>query len=142
MTRTNPSGGRFGDVALAILALAVLALSGCAERAQPPPSTPEVSTIEIRSERVVLTKETPGRTCARMVAEIRPQASGIIQERLFAEGAAVEAGDVLYKIAPETYEAAVANAEAAVAAATANYETALAAREAAKAALLEEPLFG
>lgn len=35
-----------------------------------------------------------------MTAEIRPQISGIVQQRLFTEGAAVKAGQPLYQIDP------------------------------------------
>ena len=74
--------------------------------------TPEVSVVTVKSRKVVLTSELPGRTSAYLVAEVRPQASGIIQERLFTEGADVEAGQVLYQIDPAPFKAAVANAEA------------------------------
>lgn len=125
-----------GHIAAMILALVGFSLTGCRDKEQPPPpAAPEVATVEIRPERVVLTRELPGRTCAHLVAEIRPQATGIIQERLFTEGAVVDANDVLYQIDPKTYEAAYANAEAAAASAKANHETALAARDVAKASL-------
>jgi len=73
---------------------------------------PEVSFVAVQLEKVVLTTELPGRTAAYRVAEIRPQVSGIIQKRLFTEGADVKAGDVLYQIDPAPFQAALDNAVA------------------------------
>src|SRR3546814_10600265 len=47
-----------------------------------------------------------------LVAEVRPQVSGIIEERLFQEGREVAAGDPLYRIASASYRAAHASAAA------------------------------
>jgi membrane fusion protein (multidrug efflux system) len=52
-----------------------------------------------------VTAELPGRTTASLVAEVRPQVSGIIKTRLYREGAEVKAGDILYEIDPSTYQA-------------------------------------
>jgi len=97
--------------------LAGLMLAGCSrERSGPPPAqVPEVAVTTVSTESVVLTTELPGRTSAFRVAEIRPQVSGILQKRLFAEGSDVEAGQVLYQIDPAPFEAALANARAALA---------------------------
>src|SRR5699024_11377173 len=46
------------------------------------------------------------------IAEVRPQVSGIIQKRLFAEGSEVKAGQQLYQIDPATYQATLKSAEA------------------------------
>src|SRR5690606_31049350 len=64
--------------------------------------------------------ELMGRTRARLVAEIRPQVTGIVRARLFEAGSHVKAGAVLYQIDPATFETAVANAEAGVRKAEAN----------------------
>lgn len=53
-------------------------------------------------------------------AEVRPQVSGILQQRLFEEGAAVDAGQQLYQINAERYQAAVQTAKANLAKAKAN----------------------
>ena len=99
-------------------------LAGCgrnAPSAGPPPRGPaEVGVVTVRQERVTLTKELPGRTSAYLMAEVRPQVGGIVQERLFTEGQDVKAGDILYKISPATYQAASASAKAALARAEAN----------------------
>jgi len=96
-------------------------LIGCG---QPSPaikqSPPEVAIVEVKTERVSITTELPGRTSAYLVAEVRPQVGGIIQKRLFVEGADVTSGEVLYQIDPATYQAAYASAKAALARAQAN----------------------
>ncbi|MFA6567149.1 MAG: efflux RND transporter periplasmic adaptor subunit [Victivallales bacterium] len=66
---------------------------------------PEVSILTVKTERVVLTTELPGRTTAYLVAEVRPQVGGIIQKRSFEEGAEVKEGDVLYQVDPSLYQA-------------------------------------
>lgn len=79
---------------------------------QQPPAAPAVSFITVQAQQIVLTDELPGRTSAYRTAEIRPQVSGVIQKRLFTEGADVKAGDVLYQIDPASFQAALDNAEA------------------------------
>lgn len=91
-----------------------VALMGC-KTAPPPKQIPEVSIQTIQPERVVLTTELPGRTSPFLVAEIRPQVSGLIQKRLFQEGSDVQAGNVLYQIDPAPYQAALDQANAALA---------------------------
>jgi len=61
---------------------------------------------------LALTTELPGRTSAYRIAEVRPQVSGIVQRRLFTEGAWVEQGQQLYQIDPAPYRAALMRAEA------------------------------
>jgi membrane fusion protein (multidrug efflux system) len=78
----------------------------------------------MQPERTVLTTELPGRTSAYLVAEIRPQVNGLIQSRLFQEGATVKAGDLLYQIDPAPYRAAHNQAKAALATAEAELVTA------------------
>ncbi len=74
----------------------------------------QVSVVTLRPQPVPFTASVPGRTVASAVAEIRPQANGIIQKRLFKEGSDVRAGDVLYQIDDRTYRAAVESAQAGV----------------------------
>ena len=98
-----------------------LITSGCgSKQAASPPANPEVATVTVNPESVVLTTELPGRTSAYFVAEIRPQVNGIVQERLFNEGSDVKAGSVLYRIDPAPYQAAYDNAVAALARSEAN----------------------
>ena len=114
---------RTTSIASVGILVASLLLSGCGKKqAQtgPPQGPPEVGVVEIKPERVALTTELSGRTSAHMVAEVRPQVSGIIQKRVFTEGSDVKAGQLLYQIDPATYQAAYASARAALARAEAN----------------------
>jgi len=49
---------------------------------------------------------------AFQVSEVRPQVNGVIQRRLFREGAIVRQGQTLYQIDPSIYRAAAAQAQA------------------------------
>jgi len=112
-------------IAAAGFVLTGLLLSGCkSQTALPPAGPPEVATVTIRPERIVLTTELPGRTSAYLVAEIRPQVNGLLQKRLFQEGANVRQGDLLYQIDPTPYQAAYDQAKAALRTAEANVATA------------------
>jgi membrane fusion protein, multidrug efflux system len=84
------------------------------------PAAPEVAVVTVQPRQVALTTELAGRTSAFQVAEVRPQVSGILKERLFREGSTVAAGARLYRIDPATYEAEVERAQAALARAEAN----------------------
>lgn len=95
-------------------AVALTTLVACGRGAPPPAQRPppEVGVLEMKPRPFQLVTELPGRTAAFRVAEVRPQVSGILQKRLFEEGSAVKAGQVLYQIDPAPYAAAVQRAEA------------------------------
>ncbi|NLN38288.1 MAG: efflux RND transporter periplasmic adaptor subunit [Smithella sp.] len=97
---------------LPFLFVLLATMSGCRENHGPMEMTPEVAVVTTKLEKVVMTTELPGRTSAWLVAEVRPQVSGIIQKRLFQEGAPVNAGQALFQIDPALFEAALARAEA------------------------------
>jgi membrane fusion protein (multidrug efflux system) len=100
---------------IAIVGILLLSLiSGCdrQQKSQSPAPIAEVSAVTVQPQQIMLTTELPGRTSARLVSEIRPQVSGIIQKRLFTEGVYVEAGQVLYQIDPAPFQAALDNANA------------------------------
>lgn len=94
--------------------LACFPAVGCDRGPQgsPVPIVPEVSTMPVKPRILMLTTELPGRTSAFRTAEIRPQVSGLIQKRLFAEGAEIKAGQALYQIDPAPFQAAVDSAAA------------------------------
>jgi membrane fusion protein (multidrug efflux system) len=91
--------------ALALLGAALLA--GCSGSHNPgggyPPAA--VKVVTLRAQAVTLTRELPGHTSAFLVAEVRPQVTGIVNRRLFTEGGAVKAGQVLYELDDRTYQA-------------------------------------
>ncbi|WP_448507019.1 efflux RND transporter periplasmic adaptor subunit [Immundisolibacter sp.] len=111
---------------LSLLAVTAMTLPACGPSAPPPAQRPpaDVGVIQIQPRRFELWTELPGRTSAYRVAEVRPQVSGILQKRLFEEGATVRSGQVLYQIDPAPYEAAVQRAAATLARARAGGEVA------------------
>jgi membrane fusion protein (multidrug efflux system) len=101
-----------------------LILGGCGEqKIGGPPPMPEVAVVTIQPKQVVITTELAGRTSANLVAEVRPQVSGIIQKRLFTEGSDVKAGQALFQIDPALYQVALNNAKAALARSEAQLST-------------------
>lgn len=110
-------------LAAAGLAAASAALPATAQEGGNTPPQP-VTVVTLEASDVTLTATLPGRVAASGVAEVRPQVSGIITERLFEEGGPVEAGDALYRIDSATYEAAKAAAEASLAQAEAQLASA------------------
>lgn len=86
---------------------------------------PEVETLLLVPEPVTLTRDLQGRTVAPEIAEIRPQVNGIVEKKLFTEGAMVKAGQPLFLLQKEVYQSALDQAQA-------NLQQAQAAREAAR----------
>lgn len=109
------------------LALATLPLlwGGCTQESKPAksPLQAEVGVYTVHSQSVTLTRELPGRTKATLSSEIRPQVGGIIQARLFEEGAYVKKDAVLYQIDPSVYQASFDEAKAALKNAEATLES-------------------
>lgn len=79
----------------------------------PPPAQVGVAVLE--SQPVTLTRELSGRTSPFLVAEVRPQVTGIVRQRLFTEGGLVKAGQPLYQLDDATYRADAASAQAGLA---------------------------
>ena len=96
------------------LSLFILVLLGGCSGGEPAPQaiTPTVSVISVKPQSQVLTTELAGRTQAFMVAQIRPQVGGIVQRRLFVEGADVKVGQALYQLDAASYTAALAQSQA------------------------------
>lgn len=130
--------------AIALALLTVFSLTACqpgednAEAAvnQQAPA-PAVDVVTLSEQAVTLTQSLPARTVALRKAEVRPQVNGIIEKRLFEEGAQVEAGQQLYQIEPALFEANLANARAELVRARAALKTAKA-REARYKNLLDD----
>jgi membrane fusion protein (multidrug efflux system) len=110
--------GKLG-ILFMLLSFLLLGCSGDQNKAGAKPA-PKVVVQAIKPQRVLINTELAGRVSAFQKAEVRPQVNGIVQQRLFVEGALVKAGDALYRIDPALYEAAVESAQAALAKAEAN----------------------
>jgi membrane fusion protein (multidrug efflux system) len=115
---------RFKMIAIAGVLVMGLLMTGCGKNSnavgKKTAAPPEVGIVVVDPQRVQMTTELSGRTSAYMIAEVRPQVGGIIQKRLFTEGADVKEGEVLYQIDPATYQAAYNSAKAALSKAEAN----------------------
>jgi membrane fusion protein (multidrug efflux system) len=113
---------------LASLALAASAgLTACSPSAAPAPAAPpapQVGVLTVQPRHVALKTILPGRTAPTLIAEVRPQVTGLVQARNFKEGAEVKAGAALYQLDPATYQAAFDSARAALARAEASRATA------------------
>lgn len=85
----------------------VLALASCKKQDAAPPAMPPpaVSYLPAAQETVEITREMPGRIDAIRVAEVRARVPGILLEKTFEEGAEVDAGAILFRIDPASFEA-------------------------------------
>ena len=108
-----PKGSSFIR-ALATATAAALLLAACGKDQGGAPPPPEVSIVTLKPRSVAIKDQLPGRTTAFRVAEVRPQVTGIVQKRLFAEGTEVKAGSQLFQIDSGSYRAALSSAEAAL----------------------------
>jgi membrane fusion protein (multidrug efflux system) len=103
-----PSAIRRGGL-LVLLSL-VAACSGGDNGPKRPP--PQVGFYIAQPSTVPLSVTLGGRTVAYETSEVRPQVNGLIQRRLFTEGAYVRAGQPLYQIDASLYRAAANQATA------------------------------
>ena len=112
------------------LVLGAVFLAGCgqgnggAAAAAGAPQAPAVTVITVQPESVPMVVELPGRTTPSLIAELRPQVTGILTQRAFNEGSEVKAGQVLYRIDAAPYQAAYDSARASLARAEANADAA------------------
>lgn len=101
---------------LSTIAVAVAGfLTACGGGEQGPgwPQGPAVVQVQPAATRAItLSEELPGRVEATRVAEVRARVAGIVLSRHFAEGSDVKAGQLLFRIDPAPYKAALARAKA------------------------------
>jgi membrane fusion protein (multidrug efflux system) len=90
---------------------AFVLVAACSKPAPAPPPTPQVGVVQVAEQPVTLSTELPGRITAVETSEVRPQISGVIRRRLFAEGSMVRAGQTLYEIEDAPYRAALGTAQ-------------------------------
>jgi RND family efflux transporter MFP subunit len=94
-------------VALAAAALIMVLLTGCgpAQAKQAGMRPPSVTVAHVEQQEIVEWDEFTGRTEAVEAVEVRPRASGHIQEVRFQSGQLVKKGDVLFVIDPRWHKA-------------------------------------
>ncbi|MGN1150340.1 MAG: efflux RND transporter periplasmic adaptor subunit [Sutterella sp.] len=92
----------------------VCCFSGCEQKTAElkTPSPLVVSTVTTAAGDEPKWQTFTGRTESSGAVEVRPQVSGVIKEVCFEEGTRVEKGDLLYRIDPAPFEAALRNSEA------------------------------
>lgn len=103
------------------LAFSLLFLTGCKDKAQQEQQAPEAAYVVIQTEEVAVINELSGRLESFRNSDVRARVAGVLEKRLFEEGADVKQGDRLFIIDPRSYEASVQNAKAALARAEANF---------------------
>lgn len=100
------------------LALMLMAgmLAACSRQGEEPQvaALPKVAVMTMAPQDVTLADILPGRVTAVRTADIRPQVTGVVQRRLFEQGARVEAGQVLYQINAAPFRAEQEMARAAL----------------------------
>ncbi|CAN5830143.1 efflux RND transporter periplasmic adaptor subunit [soil metagenome] len=103
---------------LAALSLPLLVLSACgkpdaAANAGGNMPPPEVNVVTVQARNLAMNFEYVGQTAGSRETEVRARISGILENRLYEEGARVKAGTVLFQIDPGTYQTQLASVEAA-----------------------------
>jgi membrane fusion protein (multidrug efflux system) len=96
------------------LTLLVLLPAACEKQQTPPAKRPAaaVTVVTLKTQSVTLSRQLPGRTNPFVVAEVRPQVTGIVKQRLFTEGSLVKAGQALYQLDDAIYRADYNSAKA------------------------------
>ncbi|MFM4873263.1 efflux RND transporter periplasmic adaptor subunit [Aeromonas sp. s11] len=105
---------RYAGALLAVIA--AFGLAGCdvAPQEQEAPAPPQVSVLTLTGRELVISEDLPARVAALRSADIRAQISGIVQRRLFEQGAEISAGTMLFQINPAPFKADVDSAAAAL----------------------------
>lgn len=99
-----PTSARSHGLRVAPIALMMM-LAACSQEKAPKKGPVEVGVVTLTTQNVTVASELPGRTVSTLMSQVRPQVSGIIQKRLFTEGALVSAGQPLYQIDQRLYRA-------------------------------------
>lgn len=114
---------------LMVVSLLTFSMTACqpgqdsAQQDNTPPPPAKVDVVTLAPQTVSVKTALPARTVAFRQAEVRPQVNGIIEKRLFEEGAEVEAGQQLYQIDEAPFQAALQMAKAELARAQANIQS-------------------
>lgn len=107
---------RLNSLQWALASASALVLAACspatAAQSGAPQGPPSVQTLTVQLTTVPNAIDLSGRARAFAEAEIRPQVTGIVAERLFTEGEAVKKGQALYRLDALEYASAVESAKA------------------------------
>lgn len=98
---------------------AVVLIAACGQQKPPQKGPVEVGVVTLTAGNVTVASELPGRTVSTMMSQVRPQVAGLLQKRLFTEGAMVKAGQPLFQIDQRLYRASRDQAQANLASAEA-----------------------
>jgi membrane fusion protein (multidrug efflux system) len=109
---------------LAAPLVAVALCVGCEKPPPPPPPPPEVTVGSVVQQDVPVVMELVGQTSGAQDVEIRARVEGYVEQVAFAEGTVVNKGDLLYRIDPKPFEAAIAGAKGDLATAQARLDKA------------------
>ncbi len=113
---------------LASLLWLSVGLHGCGGQADPgagmafPP--PQVNVVTLVAQDIPVEREYVGQTKGSREVEIRARVGGIIEQRVYEEGSHVDAGAVLFRLDPKSYQAQLAAAEAVLSRTQAQYNQA------------------
>ncbi|MCO7470802.1 efflux RND transporter periplasmic adaptor subunit [Stenotrophomonas maltophilia] len=99
---------------VALVATFALAMTACSRPEPTVEAVPRVSVVTVGPQVVQRDDELPGRVAAVRTAQIRAQVAGIVQRRMFEQGAEVHAGEPLFQIDPAAFRADVDSALAAL----------------------------
>jgi multidrug efflux system membrane fusion protein len=100
-----------GTVALLLVLLAIRAITS-RQKAAPPPAPRAVAVAKVITKDVPLYLDEIGTCTAAETVQVQAQISGQIISRDFEDGADVKKGNVLFRIDPRPFEAALASAQA------------------------------
>ncbi len=107
-----------------LVAISVLGFTGCdklssttAGASSGPPGgmpAPEVSVVTVQASNQPVQFEYAGQTAGSRETEVRARVTGILQKRLYQEGASVSAGTPLFQIDPANFQTQLNSAQAVV----------------------------
>ena len=116
---------------IAMTVVAAVLLTGCGKASPAGPGgsggampPPEVSVVTVQSSSLPIELEYAGQTAGSRETEVRARVAGILQRRLFTEGATVKAGQPLFQIDPANFQTQAASLDASVALAKARVDQA------------------
>jgi membrane fusion protein (multidrug efflux system) len=100
-------------LSIAPIVLAIgLSACGQQEKDAAAPEPAKVQVVTLRHVDIPVSVELPGRTTAYLMAQIRARVDGVVLKQNFRNGTDVKANQLLYRIDPAPYQAALDNAKA------------------------------